>query len=101
MTGREKLEELVLKMYREGRTIKEIREATGLSCSQIYSILKRHNTILRRGSYNSKGRVTEEEVAEICRLYAMGWSIYAIAKKLGRPPSTIHYVLKRQGFKAS
>jgi len=94
------VEELVVKLYREGKTIKEIMEATGLSVGKIYDILYKHHVRLRRGKpYHSRGRLTEEEIALICRLYATGHSIYSIAKKLGRPPSTIYYALKRRGYK--
>lgn len=43
--------------------------------------------------------LTTEEKFTIMEMYKAGYSIYAIAKKLDRPSSTIYYYLKRIGIK--
>jgi len=43
--------------------------------------------------------LTEYEKHVIVEMYRSGFSIYAIAKKLNRPPSTVYYFLRRVGLK--
>ncbi len=88
----------VVTMYIEGRSVKEIAEELGISMSTIYRLLNKRGVKLRRRRYRSKGRLSEEELEEIKRMYLEGKTIYTIAKSLGRPPSTIYYALKRLGL---
>jgi len=43
--------------------------------------------------------LTGYEKHAIVEMYRRGFSIYAIAKRLNRPPSTIYYFLRRVGLK--
>ncbi len=88
----------VVQMYLEGRSVKEIAEELGISMSTIYRLLAKKGVTLRRRKYNARGRLTQEELEKIRRMYLEGRSIYSIAKELGRPTSTIYYALKRMGL---
>jgi len=84
----------ILELYKQGLPIREIMARTGIrSVSAIYSIV-RANTALRKRK-SSHRRLSREEVAEICREYSDGASIYSIAKKWGLSTSRIYYVVKR------
>ena len=88
----------VVEMYIEGRSIKSIAEELGISMSTIYRLLAKKGVTLRRRKYHARGRLKEEELEKIKKMYMEGKTIYMIAKELGRPPSTIYYALKRMGL---
>jgi len=90
----------VVSMYEKGVPLQRIQEIFGLaSCSCIYVILAYFGVKPRRKKHTKRGLLSEKEIKEIKNRYESGESIYSIAKKLGRPPSTIYYVLKRLGLK--
>jgi len=85
----------VLELYRQGLPIREIMARTGIrSVSAIYAII-RANTTLRKYK-SSHRRLSKDEIAEICREYSSGASIYSIAKKWGLSTSRIYYLIKKQ-----
>ncbi|WP_226803050.1 hypothetical protein, partial [Collinsella aerofaciens] len=47
------LDEIVAKQYKEGKTLKEITKANGISYGKVYEILNRLNIPLRHGRYSS------------------------------------------------
>ena len=87
-------------MYRRGVNVSEIAEKLELSMSSIYRIIRSRGLSMRRGSYKSRGRISREELEKIVEMRRKGKSIYEIAKRLDRPPSTIFYVLKRHEEKS-
>jgi len=52
--------------------------------------------MIRRRNYKE---LTSYEKYVIVEMYRRGFSIYAIAKRLNRPPSTVYYFLRRVGLK--
>ncbi len=94
---------VVEKLYPEGVAVKDIAKQCGNSMSLVYRAiekLEREGKITRRKSKGTRRRlVSEKEIREIRSRYESGESIYSIAKKLSRPPSTVYYVLKRLGLK--
>jgi len=103
--GRFNIEEcldVIEKLYRDGVPVKEIAERCGYSMGTVYRALERLEAmgrIKRRKGRRKTRRLTEEELKIIKKLYELGASVYEIAKRLGRHPSTIHYALKRLGLK--
>ena len=87
-------------MYRSGVPIQQIMRHFNLQSPHcVYVILRWYGVEpQRRGRYKARGRLGPEELERIRRMYLEGRSIYAIAKELGRPPSTIHCALKRMGL---
>jgi excisionase family DNA binding protein len=98
MNPEEVIARKVVQMYLEGRSVKEIAEELGISMSTIYRLLAKKGVELRRRKYRARGRLTPEELEKIRKMYVEGKTIYAIAKELDRPTSTIYYALKRMGL---
>ncbi len=98
MNPEEVIARKVVQMYQEGRSVKEIAEELGISMSTIYRLLAKKGVELRRRKYRARGRLTPEELEKIKKMYLEGKTIYAIAKELDRPTSTIYYALKRMGL---
>ncbi len=94
---------VVEELYPKGVAVKDIAKQCGNSMSLVYRAiekLEKEGKITRRKGKGTRRRlVTEKEIKEIKNRYESGESIYSIAKKLSRPPSTIYYVLKRLGLK--
>ena len=94
--------DIVERLYKQGVPVKEIAKHCNNSMSTVYkalNLLEEMGRITRRkGRYKGHRPVTEEEAKLIADLYKSGHSIYSIAKRLGRPESTIYYVLRRQGL---
>ncbi len=86
-------------MYRNNVPIDVIMQHFNLSSPSCIYIILRLYGLEPRKQYNSRGRLTSEELEQIRQLYERGESIYSIAKKLNRPTSTIYYALKRMGYK--
>jgi len=86
-------------MYRNGVPIARIMEFFGLSSPECIYIVVREYGIGPKRRYKARGRLSREELEKIKQMYLEGKSIYAIAKELGRPPSTIYYALKRMGLR--
>ncbi len=90
----------LVREYREGKPVQYLLEKYGISTTKLYEILRRHGVELRaKKKGHKRRRLTEEEVEEIKRLYQSGVNVYQIAKRLGRPVSTVYAVLKREGLK--
>ena len=49
------MEEIVIRQYKLGMTLKQITKGQGLSYGKIYEILHRHNVPLKHGRYNHSG----------------------------------------------
>ncbi|MET1101193.1 MAG: helix-turn-helix domain-containing protein [Pyrodictiaceae archaeon] len=95
--SQESLSRKVVEMYNSGVNVRDIASSLGLSMSTIYRILKSSGVKMRRRKYVTRGRVSDEELEKIIRLYLEGKSIYEIAKIVDRPVSTIYYVVKKFG----
>jgi predicted transcriptional regulator len=95
--------EIVEKLYKDGVPVKEIAKHCGNSMSTVYKALERLEAMgrvkRRKGRYKGHRRLTEEELKTIEDMYRAGASVYEIAKRLGRPESTIYYALKKLGLK--
>ncbi len=89
---------LIVDLYKRGLPVRIIAEKTGASLSTIYQALRRCGEEPSRKPVRYRGRLTEEELEAIRRMKAKGYSVYRIARELGRPPSTIYYALKRMGL---
>ena len=84
----------ILELYRQGVPIKEIMARTGIrSVAAIYAIIHANTSLRKKKSPHR--RLSKEEIAEICREYDNGASIYSIAKKWGLSTSRIYYVIKK------
>jgi len=93
-SARDKARE-VLELYRQGLPIKEIMARTGIrSVSAIYSIIHANTSLRKRKSSHRK--LSREEIAEICREYSGGASIYSIAKKWELSTSRVYYLVKKR-----
>ncbi len=91
----------IVGLYLKGVPVKEIAETLNISYSVIYSALRRCGVEPnRKRRRRSVKRLSPEELEEIMKLYNSGESIYMIARRLGRAPSTIYYALKRLGLRA-
>lgn len=85
-------EKQVIELRKQGKTIKEIKEITGIrSNSFICMVLKKHGL----SETVQKRKVTFVEKERIRELREQGKSISEIARELDRPVSTVYYVLKR------
>ena len=88
------VEREAVKLYNDGVPVREIMRRLGIrSTAKLYRILKKYANL--RKSKRKKWKPSEEEVRELCKLKAEGWSIYQIARYFERSPSTIwHYARK-------
>jgi predicted transcriptional regulator len=93
----------VEKLYKNGVPVKEIAKQCGNSMSTVYKALEKLEAMgrikRRKGRYKGHRRLTDEELQTIAEMYKSGASVYEIAKRLGRPESTIYYALKKLGLK--
>ncbi len=93
-------EEQLIHEYKEGVPVQDLLEKYGVSTTKLYEILRKHGVKLRaRKRSHRRRRLSDEEVKTIIELYRSGVSVYEIAKRLGRPVSTVYAVLKREGLK--
>lgn len=83
--------ETILALYRAGVIPARIAGYIGRSPRGVTGWLR------RRPGYRSP-RMTDEMRAEIERLYLDGWSIEAIAKRIGRTHGGVRYYLRRNGL---
>jgi IS30 family transposase len=88
--------ELVVSLLRRGRPYREIIAASGVSDSTVYRIRKSLGGMIRPLDAEYDGRyLSRDERYEIARLHDAGWSMRAIAARLGRAASTISRELGR------
>ena len=93
-------EQRLVEEYERGAPVQELLEKYGISTTKLYEILRRHGVKLRsKRRPSTRRRLTEEELEEIRRMWEEGMSIYAIAKALNRPVSTVYAALKKLGIR--
>jgi len=86
----------VVELYKQGVPVSEIMARTGIrSVSTIYRILEAAGVKKRRPGRKLVRRLTLREIQEICSAWESGETLSAIARRLGRNPSTIKYVIDR------
>ncbi len=86
-------EEDIVRMYREGVPIREIKEKLGLSSTEaIYRVVRKLGILRRRKSSHKK--LSPEVEEEIRRRYREGESIYRLAKEYGLSTSRVYYIVK-------
>ena len=95
--GEEGLKKLE-KMYKEEREIREIMKELGLSSPNCIYILIGER---RRRSYRGYKRITKELEEKVLELRRMGYSIPAIAKKLGISVGSVHGIIKKHRLASS
>ncbi|MBF2754580.1 MAG: hypothetical protein ISN29_04900, partial [Gammaproteobacteria bacterium AqS3] len=91
----------VCRRYAEEReSTDQLAMAFGVSKNTIASRLKSRGIGMRTGNVGAKPKLTEEQVAEICRRYAEERENLAqLARTFGVDPKTIANYLKREGVK--
>lgn len=86
--------------WRAGETLAAISEAIGRSQDSIYWLLRRHGGIAPRERTRAARVLSLGEREEISRSVAGGESVRAVARRLGRAPSTISREIRRHGGRA-
>jgi hypothetical protein len=79
--------------YQAGATGWQLATQFGLARSTVIKLLKERGVVVRRP------RVTDEDKAEMVRLFLDGMTQVAIAARFGRDPGLIWHVLERAGLK--
>ena len=82
---------------KQGDGLSAIAEALGTSLSSVYGVVKRHGGIAPRPRTRAEGVLSLAEREEISRHVACHASVRAIARALGRAPSTISREIHRHG----
>jgi IS30 family transposase len=102
-----------MKMHRRGLSHEELEElwrrwkrretlttiATALACSlwRVYRVVRHHGGIAPRPRHRARWALSVAEREEISRGIAAHRSVRAMARELGRPPSTISREIRRHG----
>ena len=86
--------------WKRGQTFVEIARALGRSTSNTFMTLQAHGGIAPRARKRRERNLRLEEREEISRGLAGGWSLRAIAAKLGREASTVSREVARNGGRA-
>ncbi len=81
----------VIEMYRAGKTTRQIAEATGAHRHTIANRLKAAGIRLRRG------KISQDEIAKLIRLYESGLSLAAVGKRLNLDAQTVLNYLRGSG----
>lgn len=89
----------VWRLYRSGSKLWDIAQILDINPGSIHIILHRYGGIAPPKRKPREGRLTVNDREEISRGIASGESMRAIAKRLGRPPSTISREVLRNGGK--
>ena len=87
------IEALVMEMYAEGKTWREIMERTGRTEHTVSAIIKRNG-----GTIDRKGAVTAEARNRIPVLYAQGMGAPEIGRIVGCHSSSVYAVLEEAGL---
>ena len=95
LSAREKRE--LWSRWRRGQSLSEIGRALGKHAGSIYGVLAASGGITPVTRKRSKAVLSLQEREEISRCMAKGLSIRAIAKRLGKAPSTISREIARNG----
>jgi IS30 family transposase len=83
--------------WRAGETLAAISAAIGRSQDASYWLLRRHGGIAPRERTRAPRVLSVQEREEISRGVAGGESVRAVARRLGRAPSTISREIRRHG----
>ena len=89
--------EVLWRRRQAGEALSEIAKALGTSLSSVYGVVKRRGGIAPRARTRSARVLSLAEREEISRQVARGTSLRAIARALGRAPSTISREIQRHG----
>ena len=92
----EQLREL-WRLWREGRTLDAIGRAIERPLDSVYGVVRRHGGIPPRERIRHVRTLSLVEREEISRGIAAGMSTRALARMLGRAPSTISREIRRHG----
>ena len=84
-------------LWKKGKSISEIGRAVEKPPGSVFTFLKLYGGIEPRERYRSKRVLSLFEREEISRGIAASLSIYTIAKKLKRAPSTVYREINRNG----
>ena len=97
--SREQLEEL-WRRWKQRQTLAEIGAALACSLYTVHSAVRRHGGIAPRPRRRARWALSLGEREEISRGLAAHRSVRAMARALGRPPSTISREIRRHGGRA-
>lgn len=89
MTGAD--EKRICDMFRAGRKPKEIAEMTGFRTDRILKLLTERGL---REKVKKKTVYTDEEIRLIYALYAQGWSMEQIGRKIGRTGHSVRRAIE-------
>src|SRR5881394_3980380 len=89
--------EALWRRRKEGEGLSAIAKALGMSLSSVYGLVKRRGGIAPRPRTRSPRVLSLAEREEISRHLVLGTSVRAIARQLGRAPSTISREIHRHG----
>lgn len=95
----EQLEEL-WRRWKERETLAMIGAALACSLFRVYREVRRHGGIAPRPRRRARWTLSLDEREEISRGIAANRSVRAMARALGRPPSTISREIRRHGGRA-
>lgn len=83
----------IVSLYEQGDSIAQVSKKVGYYYDIIKKVLRKHNVQLRPSCWRTK---CDDE--SIIKLWRDGYGPTAVAKMVGRNPTTIHRVLKRNGI---
>jgi IS30 family transposase len=87
--------------WTQGESLSDIARALGKNGGSIFGVLRLCGGIAPRARLRSSGTLSAEEREEISRGLAANASLRAIAKGIGRAPSTVSREITRNGGKSS
>lgn len=91
----------IIRLAARGLTWKEIHEQADVSVGTVRNVLRPLGGVIRPEMWRpSSARLSVEERAEIRVGLELGWSLRAIARELGRSPSTISREVAAHGGRA-
>ena len=88
-------------LWKRGLTLRAMSEALAVSAHTIYWVVARAGGIAPRPRRRAAGALSLADREEISRGVAGGQSIRAVARQLGRAPSTISREIRRHGGRAA
>ena len=84
-------------LWRDGQTAAAIADAIAMPETSVYGVVRRHGGIPPRARRRAPHALSGAEREEISRGLAAGCSRRALARQLGRAPSTISREIRRHG----
>lgn len=84
-------------LWRDGQTAAAIADALAMPETSVYGVVRRHGGIPPRARRRAPHALSGAEREEISRGLAAGCSRRALARQLGRAPSTISREIRRHG----